>query len=117
MFELPPDHKENLTEHIPTPEEVLGIFKQLIGEAAFEDRRKLEDEQGLYLWEIKLPEKKGNGSIEYSYIRKGNYRDRGLPGGLSAETVIHIAFFDAGGMPISGYSVAKLADDKWEITP
>ncbi len=117
MHELPPEHKENLAEHIPTLEEVRTVFEQLIGEASFEVRRKLDDEQGLYLWEIKLPEKKGNGSIEYSYIRKGNYKEKGLPGGSVAETAIHITFFDVDGLPISGYSVAKLAGDKWEITP
>jgi len=115
MFELPPNHKENLTEHIPTPEEVLGIFKQLIGEANFFEKRKLEDEQGLLLWDITLPDQDGNGSVEYSYIRRGDYREKGLPNVLSDKTSIYIAFYDADGLSISGHLIAKLVGDEWKI--
>lgn len=106
--------KEN-HEHIPTAEEVLALFEKLVGEAKFIERRKLEDEQGLYLWEIEIAQEDG-GTTEYSYIRKGNYRERGLAGGSALETAIHIAYFDDG-MPISGHSVCKLTEGKWIDTP
>jgi len=94
---------------------VLAIFEKLVGEAKFEEIRKLEDEQGLYLWDIKISQE--DGSMEYSYIRKGNYKERGLAGGSAPETAIHITYFDNGGIPISGHSVYKLIDGGWKETP
>lgn len=106
------ENAEKKSEHIPTSEEVLLLFEKLVGENKYEDVRKLEDEQGLYLWEIKIVQEDGS-STEYSYIRKGNYKARGLAGGFSPETAIHVTFFDSDGMPIGGHSVMKLIDGKW----
>lgn len=53
-------------EHIPTPEEVRSLFEKLVGEADYEEIQKLEDEHGLYLWDIKITQV--DGSIEYSYV-------------------------------------------------
>jgi len=107
--------KEN-PERILTAEEVLALLEKLAGEAKFSERRKLENEQGLYLWEIEIAQEDG-GTTEYSYIRKGNYKERGLAGGSALETAIHITYFDNEGMPISGHSVSKLMDGKWIDTP
>ncbi len=98
-------------EHIPTPEEVQSLFEKIVGESKYETARKLEDEQGLYLWEIKIPQE--DGSIEYEYVRKGDYKSRGLAGGSASETTIHVTYFDEDGIPVSGTSVLKLIDDKW----
>lgn len=103
--------KENL-EKIHTAEEVLEIFKELVGEAGFEEGRKLEDEQGLYLWEIKVAEENGE-SVEFEYVRKGNYKERGLPGGSAPETAIHKTNFDSEGIPYTGGPVRKFRDGKW----
>lgn len=107
--------KEEKQEHIPVAEEVLSLFEKIVGENKYEEVRKLEDELGLYLWEIKIPQ--GDGSIEYSYIREGNYKERGLPGGSALETAIHITYFDNEGIPLSGHSVSKFIDGKWIDTP
>lgn len=115
---IPKKGKENLIEHIPTPEEVLALFKELAGGEDFETKRKLEDEEGLFLWDIALPDKDGSGgSIEYLYIRKGDHSKRGLTGGMLPETMINKVFVNADGLPIHGYSVAKLSGDNWKITP
>jgi hypothetical protein len=103
---------EKNSERIPTSVEVLLLFERLAGENKYEDVRRREDEQGLYLWEIKIVQEDGS-STEYSYIRKGDYKARGLTGGSASETAIHATFFDPDGMPISGTSVAKLIDGKW----
>lgn len=103
-------------ERIPSAEEVLALFEKLVGEAKFGERRKLEDEQGLYLWEIEIAQEDG-GTTEYSYIRKGNYKEKGLAGGSASETAIHVTYFDNEGIPISGHSVAKLVDGEWVDTP
>ena len=120
-FEMPSsdtsesNEDEKKPEHIPTAEEVLLLFEKLLGETEYEDVRKLEDEQGLYLWDIKIIQE--DGSIEYSYIRKGNYKERGLAGGSALETAIHVTYFDNDGTPVSGHSVAKFIDGKWMGTP
>jgi hypothetical protein len=115
MSEKFPDFSEKKAERIPSPDEVLALFKREIGNTKFEERLKLEDEQGLYLWRIELSQKDGDGNtIEYEYERKGDYRVRGLPGGSPKETAIHVSFFDGNGEPISGYAVCKLIDGDWK---
>lgn len=99
-------------EHLPDSEEVKSLFEKILGEVKYETRRKLKDEKGLYLWEIKISQEDG-GSIEYEYCRKGDYKKRGLPGGSAAETAIHVTYFDEDGIPVSGHSVLKLMDNKW----
>ncbi|MDD5396654.1 MAG: hypothetical protein PHW24_01190 [Candidatus Moranbacteria bacterium] len=108
------DIEKEKSEHIPTPEEVKSLFEKLVGENGYEDVRKLEDERGLYLWEIKIAQE--DGSMEYSYIRKGDYKSRGLAGGSASETAIHVTYFNEDGIPISGTSVLKLVNDKWVET-
>ena len=107
--------QEEKSEHIPTSEEVQSLFEKLVGEVEYEVIRKLEDEQGLYLWDIKIFQE--DGSTEYSYIRKGNYKERGLPGGSAAETAIHVIYFDKKGDSISGSSVCKFINGQWRNTP
>jgi len=99
-----PEIEKEKSEHIPTSEEMQSL-----------DVRKLEDEKGLYLWEVKITQE--YGSVEYSYIRKGDYKSRGLAGGSALETAIHITYFDNDKMPISGHSLFKLIDDRWVETP
>lgn len=113
MYEKPPNKLEEGLEDIPTPEEVQEIFEQLVGEKRYEDIRKLEDEQGLYLWDIIISKEDGeeDGDIEYSYMREGKY-----PEGQASVTAVHVAFFDKEGIPEGGYSVAKYIDGKWEMT-
>jgi len=90
--------------------EVLSIFERLLEGEKYEEVRKLEDEQGLYLWDIKISGEEGG--IEYSYMRQGQY-----PEGQALATAVHVAFFDSEGMPIGGHSVAKYVDGQWQLTP
>jgi hypothetical protein len=103
--------KEKL-ERIPSSEEVLLLFEKLAGENNYETVRKLEDESGLYLWDIKIIQE--DGSAEYSYIRKGDYRTRGLPGGSAPETAIHVIYFDKEGDYVSGSPVYKFINGEWK---
>ncbi len=106
------EKKNSKHEHIPNAEEVRSLFEKILGGVKYETRRQLEDEQGLYLWEIKIPQEDGT-SIEYEYCRKGDYKSRGLAGGSASETAIHVTFFDEDEIPESGHSVLKLIDNKW----
>lgn len=107
--------KKEQPEHIHSSEEIVALFKEIIGGMEFEEIRKLRDEKGLYLWDIKI--EKEDGSVEYSYIRKGDYRSRGLAGGSSSETVINVIYFDKEGEYVSGTSAARFVDGKWMFTP
>mgnify|MGYP001102587860 CR=1 FL=1 len=87
------------------------IFEKLLKGREYETIRKLEDDQGLYLWEIKIPEE--DGHTEYLYMRKGKYAE----GGQASNTAIHIAFFNEENFPVSGSSIAKYIDGEWKLTP
>jgi len=110
MHEKPPNTFEVGPEFVPTSKEVQSAFEQLIGEEKYEDIRKLEDERGLYLWDIKIPGEAGD--TEYSYMRAGQY-----PEGRASATAIHITFFDQEGFPVGGHSVAKYINGEWKLTP
>ncbi len=45
-------------EPIPSQEEIHSVFEQLIGAVQYRETRKLEDERGLYLWDIEIPGEK-----------------------------------------------------------
>ena len=104
--------QEKKPESIPTSEDIQSVLEELqINIEKCETLRKLEDEKGLYLWEIKIPRE--DGHTEYLYMRKGRYEK----GGQALNTAIHIAFFDEKGFPVSGYSVAKYIEGEWKLTP
>lgn len=107
-MEKSPNTFEEKPESIPTPEEVQLVFEQLIGEKEYKDVRKLEDEEGLYLWDIVISGEDGN--TEYSYMREGQYSE-----GKTLNTAIHVTFFDESGTPVGGHSVAKYMGGKWEL--
>lgn len=110
-FEGPPEQinsSEIGPEHVPTTEEVRSIFERLMEGAEFKQVRMREDEDGLYLWDIKVAEE--DGYTEYSYMRKGRY-----PEGQVSRTTIHCTFFDADGMPMGGHSVAHFENGAWKI--
>src|SRR3989344_3054584 len=106
MSESAPDQFEEGPEHIPTSEEGLDDFKQLIGETEFAEIQKLEEERGLYLWEIKISAEDGNTEYAYSI--------RVRPGATDAPGPrIDVAFCNVEGIPMSGYPVAKYINGQW----
>lgn len=92
-------------EAIPNEREVLNIIEGIIG-SDFEIVKSLEDEQGLYLLEVKAVDEVGD-PVQYNYMRAGKY----LEGG-SLETVIDVVFF-VGDMPVGGRAVAKFDNGNW----
>lgn len=107
MNEGEPSNIEEGIESIPTPEEVRSVFDQLIEGVEYKDVRKLEDEQGLYLWDI-INE---GEDTAYLYMRKGRYSE-----GQALTTSVNVIFYDDG-IPVGGHSVAKLIDGEWKLTP
>lgn len=107
-IEKPQNTFEGKREQIPTQENIREIFERLIGDKEYEEIRICEDDQGLYLWEIRVSE--GYEEVEYSYMRAGRYKE-----GEASDTAIHIMFFDQEGVPVGGHSVAKYIDGEWKI--
>lgn len=104
------NNSEEGLESIPSVEEVRSLFEKLLEGQEFEEIRRCEDEQGLYLWDIKIPGE--DGDTELSYMRKGRYKE-----GQASITAIHITFLDQEGNFVNGHSVAKYTDNSWELTP
>jgi hypothetical protein len=100
---------EEDSEHIPTPEEVHAVFRELAGEKEYKETRKLEDEKGVYVLEIEVPGDDEGQVIEYAYMRKGSYGNMGI-----TATEIHVTYYEDG-RPISGTSAAKFENGNWRI--
>lgn len=99
---------ENEPEHIPTPEEVHSVFRELIGKE-YSEKRKLEDEKGLYILEVEALGDSEGAVNEYAYMRKGHYPEGGI-----TVSEIHVTFY-VNGVPISGTSAARYVQGQWKI--
>ena len=103
---------EKSPERIPTEEEVRWLFEGSIGEATFTETQKLEDENGLYFWEVTVQE--GGGQREYTYERK---KQQGTEQGVDISATIYTTYYDDGGISSGGESIAKLVNGEWRVTP
>ena len=108
--EFPPGQKsvETTPEVIPTRDQVFAVFKRLLPGMDLPTGRICEDEQGLYLWEVRI--KKEDGDVEYLYMRKGRFSE-----GQASKTAIDVAFYDVDGKPIGGSTVARFENGVWKI--
>lgn len=91
---------------IPTIDEVQLLFDQLlkkdfIGAVEYTTLRRKSNEEGLYLWEIKI--KTDIGHDEYTYTREGRY-----PEVKSRSTNIDVSNFTTGNdIPVDGDHLAR----------
>lgn len=110
--EAPSSGKEIVEkEKIPNEESIRNVFELLRGEHSYNERRKLNDDRGVYLWEVEFQIE--GGTAEFSYMRAGRYE----VGGASSDTKIYICYFDEDGMPEArGNQVAEYQDGQWKIT-
>ena len=103
MTEGIPQHFET----VPTAENISAVFETVVGSKEYAETRRLEDERGVYLWEIRVETE--DGYTGYEYNRAGpNPKGKGL------QTAVYATFYDKDGMPISGGTVARLVDNKWD---
>ncbi|MEI9966864.1 MAG: hypothetical protein WDN67_04545 [Candidatus Moraniibacteriota bacterium] len=114
-FENPtsPAEKE---PHFPSLEEIKSEIERLTGNENPEPLRSLEDEKGIYLYEVVTFDEQGDGSV-YSYRRSGNYAET-----KTSVTVIEVAHFIGkpeegmfvGGNTLSNYDeeVGEWVDEK-----
>ncbi len=85
-FENPTPNIET-EPHIPSLEEIKVKMESLIGQENFEVLRTLEDEKGVYLYEVATVDEAGDAS-QYTYKRKGDYLET-----QSAQTCIDVAYY------------------------
>lgn len=108
MKEYNPNIFETKLEHIPNLEEILSVFRDLI-KNKYTEVRKREDEKGVYLLDVVVLGDKKNEVIEYSYIRKGQYKE-----GSCSETEIHVTYYKDD-VPVSGTSAARCINGSWKF--
>ncbi len=118
LQELQHRKQEGYTESIPTEAEIEELFNRLLDGREYTDRRKLEDEFGIYLWEIETAmseEEKAmlnepEGTKEYAYTRKGPHA-----AGNPTETTIKSMYFDVDGMPLREGTSGRIKDGEWKF--
>lgn len=96
---------ENNAEKILNEREVLNVFDEII-EGEYEIFRSLEDENGLYILEVRAMDA-GGDIVQYNYVRKNSN-----PKNFSTETVIDVVFF-MGDVPCGGHPVKKFKEGVW----
>jgi hypothetical protein len=101
--------KAENTEYIPSETEVESQFEKLLGGKELITKRKLADDKGVYLWDIRTTDSDGIDT-EYTYTRKGPHA-----GGNPAQTVIHVAYYDRDGDCIGGNRAAVCIAGNWHI--
>jgi hypothetical protein len=100
--------EEQDRDYTPTPEEVHGVFRELI-KGGYKIERMGGDDRGLYMLEVVVQGEAPGETIEYAYMRQGRY-----PEGSITDTEIHVTYYEDG-VPVSGTSAARLVNGKWKI--
>src|SRR3989339_603524 len=111
MSEKTPDTFEEKVEHIPTPDEVSEIIRQMVGGEFQETKRCLDAKGNLYRIDAIAPGTREGESLEIFYIRKGVYPS----GDQAAETEIHSVYVGDDYCGPAGPQ-ASLADGQWVLT-
>ena len=109
MSEKTTDSFEQKVEHIPTPEEVLGILEQMTGGEYREINRYFDEQNNLYRLDAIAPGKAEDEQIELFYIRAGRY----ATGDGATETSIHSTYVSKDSFTAGPQ--ATFVDGKWNI--
>src|SRR3989344_2953311 len=106
MSETPPNPFEQKVEHIPTPEEVREVLKQMVKGEYQENKRHMDEQGNLCRLDAIAPGTEEGESIELFYRRKV-YADGSRP----VEIDIHSAYVKDGSCGPAGPQ-AELIDGK-----
>ena len=71
-------------------EEIKNQIERFVNQENLEKPRVLEDEKGVYLYEVTVVDEKGDASV-YAYRRKGDFREFVSP------TVIDVTYYSGSG--------------------
>jgi hypothetical protein len=108
MSEMPDKIFEQKVEHIPTPEEVLGVLGRMVRGEYTETNRLFDKSGNLYRLDATTPEKDG-WITEFIYLRKGVHAN----GDKSRMTEINSVSIK--GDSYGTGSQASLIDGQWVI--
>ncbi|MCE9628855.1 MAG: hypothetical protein K8Q91_02545 [Candidatus Vogelbacteria bacterium] len=100
------NYEQGSLESIPNQDEISAVFGRHI-EGEYKTTRCLEDEQGIYLWEVEVPGASDGEVTEYRYTRKGQYQEAS-----SLVTTIQVAYYENGDC-VGGTSVVNFLDGQW----
>lgn len=98
---------ESIDDDTPSNESIIAVFETLIVGRQSKERRKAEDSNGVYLWEVEF--EVDDGFVEFNYMRKGRHE----VGGSASSTKVHVIYFDTDGMPEGGSDVARFSNGQW----
>lgn len=113
-LENPNNEQPKIPEQFPSQEEIKSVFETILQGKEYKELRVISDEKGISLYEVEVALENGE-KIELNYQRaKYNYEDETLPTGGQFSASIHIIYFDADGVAMSGGCVANYRDGKWE---
>ena len=110
MGEIINNSVEQIVEHIPTPEEILEIIRQMAKGEFIEIRRCVDDKGILYRLDAVVAGTSEGESLELYYIIKGIHPN----GDQSAKTEIHSIHVKDGSYGPAG-AQASLIDGKWVL--
>ncbi len=96
---------ENEREHVPTPEEVHSLFKQLTKGREYEVTKNRNDAKGLYELEIEVRGETPGETTEYEYRREFV---------TSKNPEIHVVYYKDDEY-IHGTSAARCIKGKWKL--
>jgi hypothetical protein len=110
MSEKPPEkiEQKNPKESHPSESKIKEVFEKITDGQKYKELRKLEDQEGIYLWEIVLETEEGK--TEYEYMRKGSHKEGG-----AIYSAIHVNFYDKDDMPIGGDLVTRYEEKDWDL--
>ena len=109
MSETPPNPFEQKVEHIPTPEEVREVLKQMVKGEYQETKRHMDEQGNLYRLDAIAPGTEEGESIELFYRRKV-YAD----GSRAVEINVHSMYVKNDSYGPAGPQ-ADLIDGKWAL--
>lgn len=92
-------------EKILSEREILSAIEKTIG-SNFEQFRRCEDENGLYILSVRTTDEVGD-IVQCNYERAGSY-----PEGFSPDTIIELVFF-CGGVQCGGRTMKRYRGGVW----
>lgn len=101
------EKKEAAAEHIPTREEILGLFEQAANGKELKETRALVDELGPYLIEAETPGDAPGETTELSYKRRGKFTEC-----EASKSTIELVYYEDG-IPVGGKVIADLENGEW----
>ena len=101
---------EGHAEKIPSEREVAGRFEKILAGREFSELQKVEDEDGLYVWDVQTTDDDGD-RVDICYKRAGTSAT-----GVIEISAIHQALYTSDGIPCGAGTQFEYIDGRWKET-